>query len=118
MSHPVSLTAPQFANRPDSILELARPIGSLGFTGMFVFDHLVPLGDPRRPVLEGAATLGAIGAVSAARVGSLVTRATLRDPSITARRSVPPWPPSPRAAVSSGSGPATACPTMKPFGSG
>jgi alkanesulfonate monooxygenase SsuD/methylene tetrahydromethanopterin reductase-like flavin-dependent oxidoreductase (luciferase family) len=84
VTHPVSLTAPQFAKRPDSILELARTMGSLGLTGMFVFDHLVPLGDPRRPVLEGASTLGAIAAVSTARVGSLVTRASLRDPSITA----------------------------------
>ena len=84
MSHPVSLTAPQFANTPDSSLDLARSLGSLGFTGMFVFDHLVPIGDPRRPVLEGAATLGAVAAISSARVGSLVTRATLRAPMITA----------------------------------
>ena len=84
MTHPVSLTAPQFASSPESILDLARSLGSLGLTGMFVFDHLIPLGDPRRPVLEGAATLGAIAAASAARVGSLVTRATLRPPSITA----------------------------------
>ena len=84
MSHPVSLTAPQFAKRPDLILELARTMGSLGLTGMFVFDHLVPIGDPRRPVLEGAATLGAVAATSSARVGSLVTRATLRAPTITA----------------------------------
>ena len=84
MTHPVSLTAPQFASSPDATLDLARSLGSLNLTGMFVFDHLVPIGDVRRPVLEGAATLGAIAATSAARVGSLVTRATLRDPSITA----------------------------------
>lgn len=84
MTHPVSLTAPQFSKSPDPTLELARSLGSLGLTGMFVFDHLVPIGNPRRPVLEGAATLGAIAATSAGRVGSLVTRATLREPSITA----------------------------------
>ena len=84
MTHPVSLTAPQFAVTPQAILDLARSLGSLGLTGMFVFDHLVPLGDPRRPVLEGAATLGAVAATTASRVGSLVTRATLREPSITA----------------------------------
>jgi alkanesulfonate monooxygenase SsuD/methylene tetrahydromethanopterin reductase-like flavin-dependent oxidoreductase (luciferase family) len=83
VSHPVSLTAPQFSNSPDPALKLAREATSLGFTGIFVFDHLIPLGDPRRPVLEGAATLGAIAATSQARVGSLVTRASLRDPSIT-----------------------------------
>lgn len=83
MTHPVSLTAPQFANSPGPALELANSAASLGFTGIFVFDHLIPLGDPRRPVLEGAATLGAMGATSGARVGSLVTRASLRDPSIT-----------------------------------
>jgi alkanesulfonate monooxygenase SsuD/methylene tetrahydromethanopterin reductase-like flavin-dependent oxidoreductase (luciferase family) len=84
VTHRVSLTAPQFANNPVALLELARSLGSLGLTGMFVFDHLVPLGDPIRPVLEGASTLGAVAAVSTARVGSLVTRASLRDPSITA----------------------------------
>ena len=83
MTHPVSLTAPQFSNSPGPALELARSAASLGFTGIFVFDHLVPLGDPRRPVLEGAATLGAIAVTSRTRVGSLVTRASLRDPSIT-----------------------------------
>ena len=84
MSSPVSLTAPQFANSFEAALELARSLGPLGLTGMFVFDHLVPLGDPRRPVLEGAATLGAIAASATARVGSLVTRASLREPVITA----------------------------------
>jgi alkanesulfonate monooxygenase SsuD/methylene tetrahydromethanopterin reductase-like flavin-dependent oxidoreductase (luciferase family) len=84
VTHPVSLTAPQFASSPESVLDLARSLGSLGLTGMFVFDHLVPIGDPLRPVLEGAATLGAIAATATARVGSLVTRATLREPSITA----------------------------------
>ena len=83
MNAPVSLTAPQFAYSPDASLDLARSIGPLGLTGVFVFDHLVPLGDARRPVLEGAATVGALAAASAGRVGSLVTRATLRDPSIT-----------------------------------
>ena len=83
MTHSVSLTAPQFSNSPGPALELANAAAPLGFTGIFVFDHLVPLGDARRPVLEGAATLGAIAATSRARVGSLVTRASLRDPSIT-----------------------------------
>jgi alkanesulfonate monooxygenase SsuD/methylene tetrahydromethanopterin reductase-like flavin-dependent oxidoreductase (luciferase family) len=84
VNHPVSLTAPQFASSPESTLDLARSLGSLGLTGMFAFDHLVPIGDPRRPVLEGASTLGAIAATATARVGSLVIRATLREPAITA----------------------------------
>ncbi|HKY48624.1 MAG TPA: LLM class flavin-dependent oxidoreductase [Acidimicrobiia bacterium] len=84
MTHPVSLTAPQFASSPELVLDLARSLGPLNLTGMFVFDHLVPLGDPRRPVLEGASTLGAIAATATARVGSLVTRVTLREPAITA----------------------------------
>jgi len=84
VTYPVSLTAPQFANRPDTILDLAGSAASLGLKGMFVFDHLVPIGDPRRPVLEGAATLGAVAAISKARIGSLVTRVSLRDPSISA----------------------------------
>jgi alkanesulfonate monooxygenase SsuD/methylene tetrahydromethanopterin reductase-like flavin-dependent oxidoreductase (luciferase family) len=85
VTHRVSFTIPQFAKNPQLALELASSGAALGLTGIFAFDHLVPLGDPSRPVLEGAATLGALAAATTdLRVGSLVTRVTLRSPSITA----------------------------------
>jgi alkanesulfonate monooxygenase SsuD/methylene tetrahydromethanopterin reductase-like flavin-dependent oxidoreductase (luciferase family) len=79
---PVSLTVPQFSVDPNPLLDLARDPG--GLAGVFVFDHLVPLDDPHRPVLESAATLGAIAAVGVKRIGSLVIRVSLRPPEITA----------------------------------
>jgi alkanesulfonate monooxygenase SsuD/methylene tetrahydromethanopterin reductase-like flavin-dependent oxidoreductase (luciferase family) len=65
-------------------MDLARQAPDLGIAGLFVFDHLVPIGDARRPVLESAAMLGALAATTLGRVGSLVTRVTLRSPAITA----------------------------------
>jgi alkanesulfonate monooxygenase SsuD/methylene tetrahydromethanopterin reductase-like flavin-dependent oxidoreductase (luciferase family) len=84
VTFPVWLTIPQFANSFDLTSELARRASSLELAGLFTFDHLVPLEAPHRPVLEGSAVLGALAAVSTVPVGSLVTRVTLRAPSITA----------------------------------
>ena len=66
------------------LFDHAARAADLGFDGLFVFDHLVPLADPRAPALEAAAALGALAASSPLRVGSLVLRATMRDPAITA----------------------------------
>jgi alkanesulfonate monooxygenase SsuD/methylene tetrahydromethanopterin reductase-like flavin-dependent oxidoreductase (luciferase family) len=84
VSFPVSFTIPQFSADPRLALDLARAGDALGLAGVFVFDHLVPLEDPTRPVLEGACCLGAMAATASVRVGSLVTRVTLRAPSQTA----------------------------------
>ncbi len=65
-------------------LDHARRVEELGFDGVFVFDHLVPLGDPTSPALEASASLGALAAELTGRVGSLVLRATLRPPAVTA----------------------------------
>jgi alkanesulfonate monooxygenase SsuD/methylene tetrahydromethanopterin reductase-like flavin-dependent oxidoreductase (luciferase family) len=67
------------------MLDLCARAGDLGLAGVFAFDHLIPLGDPFRPVLEGATALGAAAArVGApARIGSLVLRVSLRPPEIT-----------------------------------
>ena len=81
---PVSLTIPQFSADPSFALHLAEAAADLGFGGIFVFDHLVPIGDPERPVLEAFATLGALAARSTVRIGSLVVRATMRPPEVTA----------------------------------
>lgn len=79
---PVSVTVPQFSTDPEPLLNLVRD--PIGLAGVFVFDHLVPLGNAERPVLEAAACLGALAAVGSRRVGSLVIRVTLRAPELTA----------------------------------
>lgn len=61
----------------------ARRAVDAGFDGVFVFDHLVPLGDVHAPATEAAAALGVLAA-TVPRVGSLVLRATLRPPHVTA----------------------------------
>jgi alkanesulfonate monooxygenase SsuD/methylene tetrahydromethanopterin reductase-like flavin-dependent oxidoreductase (luciferase family) len=80
---PVSLTLPIFEQSPRPFLQAAEAAARLGFSGVFVFDHLVPIGDPTRPVLEGASTLGAVAAAADTRVGMLVLRASLRGPEIS-----------------------------------
>jgi alkanesulfonate monooxygenase SsuD/methylene tetrahydromethanopterin reductase-like flavin-dependent oxidoreductase (luciferase family) len=81
----VSLTGPQFSSSFQPMLDWARFAEDSGFDGVFLFDHLVPLGDARRPVLELAASLGAIAATtSRIGVGSLVMRAPMRGPGISA----------------------------------
>ncbi|HKX75267.1 MAG TPA: hypothetical protein VJR05_07740 [Acidimicrobiia bacterium] len=86
MTTPVSLTVPQFTANPGPLAELAGWAPTAGIAGLFAFDHLVPIGDPKRPVLEGVATLGLLAAISppALRVGSLVMRVSLRPPPVTA----------------------------------
>jgi len=83
---PVSLTLPQFDSSPQAFLDLCRQAPALGIRGVFGFDHLVPLADPRRPVLEGVAVLAAAAAAVPApvRVGSLVLRTSVRPPAVTA----------------------------------
>ncbi|NND85252.1 MAG: LLM class flavin-dependent oxidoreductase [Acidimicrobiia bacterium] len=66
------------------LFDHAAAAADLGFDGLFVFDHLVPLADPHAPALEAATALGALAATSPLRVGSLVLRATMRAPEVTA----------------------------------
>ena len=86
MTAPVSFTLPQFDRSPRAFLDLCRQVPSLGIKGVFGFDHLVPLGDPRRPVMEGVAVLAAVAAAAPppVRIGSLVMRTSVRPPEVTA----------------------------------
>ncbi len=80
----VSLTGPQFSLSFEPMLEWARFAEHAGFDGLFLFDHLVPIGDAHRPVHEMAASLGSIAAVtSRIGVGTLVMRAPMRGPEIS-----------------------------------
>jgi len=86
----LGLTLPQFSERPGPALEACRDAWELGFGGVFVFDHLWPLGQPERPALEGWTLLAALAAQlgrqpGGFRVGTLVTRAGLRNPGLVAR---------------------------------
>jgi alkanesulfonate monooxygenase SsuD/methylene tetrahydromethanopterin reductase-like flavin-dependent oxidoreductase (luciferase family) len=86
----LGLTLPQFSERPEPALDACRAAWELGFGGVFVFDHLWPLGQPERPALEGWTLLAALAAQvrrdpGGFRVGTLVTRAGLRNPGLVAR---------------------------------
>jgi alkanesulfonate monooxygenase SsuD/methylene tetrahydromethanopterin reductase-like flavin-dependent oxidoreductase (luciferase family) len=86
----LGLTLPQFTERPGPALDACREAWELGFGGAFVFDHLWPLGQPERPALEGWTLLAALAAEvgrrpKGFRVGTLVTRAGLRNPGLVAR---------------------------------
>src|SRR6266508_6246054 len=92
----LAITLPQFRSAPDATLEALEDGRRLGYAGGFVFDHLWPLGQPRRPALECwtllaglAGRLSAIdpGGAGAFRLGTLVTRAGLRPSALLAHRS-------------------------------
>ncbi|GIU92894.1 MAG: hypothetical protein KatS3mg011_1800 [Acidimicrobiia bacterium] len=77
------MTAPQFTEDPRLVFAAADFANEAGLEGVFCFDHLVPLGDPRRPIFELTSVLGALAAKGGG-VGSLVLRAPLRGPVISA----------------------------------
>ncbi|HXQ59337.1 MAG TPA: LLM class flavin-dependent oxidoreductase [Acidimicrobiales bacterium] len=74
----VGVTLPTF--RDDAAaLEGARRAEALGLDGVFVFDHIWPLGNPDRPALSAFPVLGAVASVTR-RIcfGPLVARIGLR----------------------------------------
>jgi len=74
----VGVTLPQFRHDAQPALDVARRAESAGLDGVFVFDHLWPLGQPDRPALHWLGLLGAL-AVETERVtlGPLVARVGL-----------------------------------------
>lgn len=74
----VGITLPQFREDAEPAIEAARLAESAGLDGVFVFDHLWPIGGPGRPALHGPTLLGALAAeTSGVAVGSLVARVGL-----------------------------------------
>jgi alkanesulfonate monooxygenase SsuD/methylene tetrahydromethanopterin reductase-like flavin-dependent oxidoreductase (luciferase family) len=79
------MTLPQFETGATLMITGAQMAEELGFSGVFAFDHLLPIVDPWRPVLECAASLGAVAAATTrVRVGTLVMRTAIRGPEATA----------------------------------
>ena len=71
-----------------ALLALARHAEELGFDGLFAFDHFFPPRAPSdRPSLEAYATLAAVAAVTTrVRIGTLVTRASIRPAGLLAKQ--------------------------------
>ena len=94
----LGVTLPQFHHDPAPALAAFEHAYRLGYHGVFLFDHLWPLGGDRtRPALECWTLLGALaghagrlapspaGPARGIRLGTLVTRAGLRAPALLAR---------------------------------
>lgn len=71
----VGVTLPTFRDDASTALEAARHAEEVGLDGVFVFDHLWPLGQPDRPALSAFPMLGAVAATTSALCfGPLVAR--------------------------------------------
>lgn len=74
----VGIVLPQFSDDAERAVEVAREAEDAGLDGVFVFDHLWPLGQPHRPALHGPTLLAAVAAETGrVAVGSLVARVGL-----------------------------------------
>lgn len=74
----VGVTLPQFRLEPDAAIATAKRAEAAGLDGVFVFDHLWPLGAPERPALHSFTLLGALAAeTSSVSLGTLVARVGL-----------------------------------------
>lgn len=76
----VGVTLPTFDERADAALAGAVRAEELGLDGVFVFDHLWPIGRPDRPALSSLPVLGAVAAATArVALGTLVARIGMRE---------------------------------------
>jgi alkanesulfonate monooxygenase SsuD/methylene tetrahydromethanopterin reductase-like flavin-dependent oxidoreductase (luciferase family) len=83
----VGVILPLFSGDPHRVISVARRAEALGYDGVFAFDHFFPPGaPPERPSLEPFTTLAAVvAATERIRVGTLVTRASLRPAGMLAK---------------------------------
>jgi alkanesulfonate monooxygenase SsuD/methylene tetrahydromethanopterin reductase-like flavin-dependent oxidoreductase (luciferase family) len=76
----LGLTVPTFTTDRTISVRVARRAEAAGIDGVFVFDHLWPMGAPGRPALSAIPALGAVAAAtSTITVGPLVARVGLLD---------------------------------------
>ena len=69
---------PTFSETPDRALAVAQRADELGVDGVFSYDHLWPMGQPRRPALAPFPLLAAAAsATERICVGTLVARVRL-----------------------------------------
>lgn len=74
----VGITLPQFRADPTGAIGVARDAEAAGLDGVFVFDHLWPIGRPDKPSIHSTALLGALCAeTSRIALGTLVARVGL-----------------------------------------
>lgn len=74
----LGLVVPSFREDPAAPLAAARAAEDAGLDGVFVLDHLWPIGRPGGPALSAFPLLGAIAAeTSTIRIGTLVARVGL-----------------------------------------
>ncbi len=74
----VGITVPQFKDDAAPAVEVARRAEATGLDGVFVFDHLWPMGQPERPALHALPLLGALAAETArVTLGPLVSRVSV-----------------------------------------
>jgi alkanesulfonate monooxygenase SsuD/methylene tetrahydromethanopterin reductase-like flavin-dependent oxidoreductase (luciferase family) len=83
----VGTTLPQFTDDPDRFIEGAKRAESVGLDSIWLFDHLWPLtGGKERPIIECWTALAWLAAeTTSIRIGTLVTRSTLRHPALLAK---------------------------------
>lgn len=71
----IGCTLPQFGDDPQAVLAAAQRAESAGLAGVFLFDHLWPLGGRDRSILAAWPLLGAVAAVTERlAIGTLVAR--------------------------------------------
>jgi alkanesulfonate monooxygenase SsuD/methylene tetrahydromethanopterin reductase-like flavin-dependent oxidoreductase (luciferase family) len=74
----VGVTLPQFRHDAEPAIGVARRAEAAGIDGVFVFDHLWPIGQRMRPALHSTTLLGALAAETDRVVlGTLVARVGL-----------------------------------------
>ncbi|HXW39036.1 MAG TPA: LLM class flavin-dependent oxidoreductase, partial [Acidimicrobiales bacterium] len=74
-AHRVGVMVPTFRESPSEAIALALEAERLGIDGVFVYDHLWPMGRPDRPALAPFPVLGAIAArTTTLHLGALVAR--------------------------------------------
>ena len=74
----LGVVAPAFRDDPEVTLDVAVRADGLDIAGVFLFDHIWPMGQPDRPALSCFPMLGAVAQVtSRVAVGTLVARVGL-----------------------------------------